>query len=510
MSSPLRALSPALVDRELVRRRGLKEFVRVAWPQVEASGLIWNWHLDAMVEHLEAVTRREIRDLAINCPPGLSKSRFVSILWPGWMWTLDPGRRFLVASYSGDVVYRDARKMRELVRSAWFQTRWPGRVLFKNDRNASDAVGLFENSARGFRKSDTIHGQWTGEHGDDLIVDDPIDPLGATSAAELDAVLEWYTGTMPTRFRDHARSTRTLVMQRIHARDLTSEFKRAGATMLCLPMRFNPSHPDRFKGDPRTQKGELICPARIPEKEVQRIETKLGPTRAAAQLDQLPVQPGGKVFKRAWFQFWSELPARATGWTLSVDCAFKSTSDSSYVVLQVWCHEGPNYYLVDQRRERMGFNDTVEAIKAMLLRHKGIVGKLIEDKANGPAVIDTLRAMVNGLVAVEPDGGKESRANAVQPLVAGGNVFLPHPLRARYSDGRAGAPWVGDWRDDGTEPVDAEGTFLHEATQFPKAEHDDQVDAMTQYLNYATGSFADRLRAAMDAMKKAAAAAGSR
>lgn len=502
MSPSLRSLTPALVDREFVRRKGFAEFVRVAWPEIESVPLVWNWHLDAMVEHLEAVTRREIRDLAINVPPGLSKSRVVSILWTAWMWTLDPGRRFLVASFSNDVVYRDARKMRELVRSQWFQARWPGLVQFKSDRSASDAVGLFENSARGFRKSDTIHGQWTGEHGDDLIVDDPIDPQGALSTAELDGVLDWYTGTMPTRFRDHARSTRTLIMQRIHSKDLTSEFKRAGATMLCLPMRFNPSHPDRYARDPRTVKGELICPSRIPEAEVERITVKLGPTRAAAQLDQLPVPPGGGVFQRAWFQFWTDLPVSATTWTLSVDCAFKSTADSSYVVIQVWCASGPNYYLVDQRRERMGFNATVDAIKAMLLKYRAIVRKVIEDKANGPAVIETLKGMVNGIVPVNPEGGKETRANAVQPLVAAGNVFVPHPKRAKYADGRVGAAWVGDWRDDGTEPVDPAETFLHEVTTFPKAEHDDQVDAMTQFLNHVSGSFADRLREAMEAMKK--------
>lgn len=498
MSSPLRALSPALVDRELVRRRGFAEFVRVAWPEIESVPLVWNWHLDAMVEHLEAVTRREIRDLAINVPPGLSKSRVVSVLWTAWMWTLDPGRRFLMASFSEKVSHRDARKMRDLVRSSWFQARWPGLVQFKNDRSASDAVGLFENSARGFRKSDTIHGQWTGEHGDDLVVDDPIDPQGATSVAELEAVLEWYTGTMPTRFRDHARSTRTLIMQRIHAKDLTSEFQRAGATMLVLPMRFNPSHPHRYARDPRTTKGELICPARIPEEEVQRIETRLGPTRAAAQLEQLPVPPGGGVFQRTWFQFWAELPEKTSGWTLSVDCTFKSTSDSDFVVIQVWCASGPNHYLVDQRRERLGFDGTLKAIRAMCERYPRVVRKLIEDKANGSAVIETLRGELSGVIPVEPDGGKEARANAAQPIVAALNVFVPHPTRARYQDGRVGAPWVGDARDDGTDPVDPAESFLHEVTTFPKAEHDDQVDAMTQYLNAVGGSFASKLKAAMD------------
>jgi predicted phage terminase large subunit-like protein len=175
-------------------------------------------------------------------------------------------------------------------------------------------------------------------------------------------------------------------------------------------------------------------------------------------------------------------------------------------VIQVWCTSGPNHYLVDQRRERMGFNATVKAIRAMCEKYPRVVRKLIEDKANGSAVIETLKHELSGVLPVEPDGGKEARANAVQPLVAAGNVFVPHPTRARYSDGRVGAPWVGDARDDGTEPMDPAETFLHEVTTFPKAEHDDQVDGMTQFLNSVSGSFAARMKAAVD---KAAPARGA-
>jgi predicted phage terminase large subunit-like protein len=256
--------------------------------------------------------------------------------------------------------------------------------------------------------------------------------------------------------------------------------------VLCLPLRFDPNHPHRWPRDPRTTPGELLSPQRLPEAAVQRLERTLGPHRAAAQLQQRPVPAGGGVFKAEWFRRWTELPPGGT-WTLSVDAAFKATSDSSFVVIQVWYQQGANFYLVDQRRERLDFTGTVDAIRAMALKYPKAVRKLVEAKANGPAVVSTLKRELPGFVEVEPEGGKEARANAAQPAVAGGNVFIPHVTEARYDDGRVGAPWVEGHRE----------SFLFEATTFPKADHDDQVDAMTQFLNYAAPNLAARMAAAM-------------
>lgn len=486
MNAPLLP-SDVAEDREAVRRHGFAEFARLAWPQAEKTPLVWGWHLDAMVEHLEAVARRQIRDLVINVPPGFSKSRFASVLWPSWVWTLDPGRRFIAASFSEDVVYRDARAMRTLVQGDWYHARWPA-VEFPRDDSTSTAVGLYQNTRGGFRKSVTVRGSVTGEHGDDVLVDDPLDPMGAASATEVDAVLEWWTGTMPTRFRDHTTSTRTLIMQRLHEKDLTSEFVRAGATVLCLPMRYDSKHPHRYAKDKRTVEGELLCPARAPEEAVARMEATLGPARTASQLQQRPVAAGGSVFRAEWFKRWTELPPGGV-WSMSIDCTFKVTTDGSYVVIQVWYDLGAHHYLVDQRRERMGFAATVAAIRAMSVQYPKARTKRIEAKANGSAVIEALSGAdgIGGVVAIEPEGGKEARANACQGIVAGGGVYLPDELHAKYDDGRRGAAFVVG--------------FVHEAVTFPKGESDDQVDGMTQHLNATAGSYQSRLKAAFAGSK---------
>ena len=385
-----------------------------------------------------------------------------------------------IAGLQAKIALRDARAMRSLCGDDWYRARWPG-VEFPRDDSASTATALFANTRGGFRKSDTIRGQWTGEHGDDVIVDDPLDPQGAAGSTELDAVLEWWCGTMPTRFRSHATSTRTLIMQRLHEADLTREFIRAGATVLCLPMRFERAHPHRWARDPRTAEGELLCPVRIDEAATKRMEDILGPARAAAQLQQRPSPAGGAVFKAEWFRWWTELPAGGV-WSIDVDATFKATDDGSYVVIQVWCDDGARHYLVDQIRRRMGFADTVAAIRAARAQWPKVRTVRIEDKANGPAIIEALRDEMTGVVAVSPEGGKEARANAVQGIVAGGGVYLPDEQHAKYDDGRRGAPWVA--------------SFIHEAVTFPKGESDDQVDAMTQHLNASAGSFAARLKSA--------------
>ena len=483
-------------DREAVRRWGLREFVKIAWPEVEPQPLTWSWHLDAMCEYLEAVTRREIRDLVINVPPGCSKSLITSVLWPAWVWTLDPTHRWIVASFSDEVVLRDARKARTLVAGDWFAARWP-EVQIPDDASASKAVGSYYTTAGGMRYSTTTRGSVTGQHCDTAIVDDPLDPQGAASTVELDAVVEWWNGTMQTRFRNHKKSARVLIMQRLHERDLTREFVRAGAEVLCLPMRYEKNHPHRWERDPRTEEGELLVPDRMPADELAKVEKKMGPTKVAAQHQQRPSPGGGKVFRREWLRnYWVTLPPGGT-WSQSWDMSFKGKETSDFVCGQVWYDCGPNHYLVDMVLRRMGFNDTCDAVKALSKRYPKAVKKRVEDKANGTAVMDALKLQVPGFEAVEPLGGKEARAAATEPLFAGGNVFFPHPERAEYPDGRRGALWVR-----GAVPMDhdeaARDSLEWYLVTFPKADHDDAVDALTQHLNaVAGGTYAQKVAAAM-------------
>ncbi len=487
-----RAERDTIARRYADRGRGLADFIQIAWPQVDKATYVHNWHVDAIAGHLEAVTRGEIKDLVINIPPSCSKSSIVSVLWPSWEWIEKPTGWFIAVSYGAAVALRDSRKQRMLIQSDWFRARWP-EIKLADSGTAGTGVSEWNTTAGGRRYTSTVHGQVMGMHCDKFIVDDPIDPLGIESITEIDQVLEFWSGTVPTRFRNPPTAARVCVMQRLHEKDLAGEMIREGATVLCLPMRFESRHPHAWRGDPRTQDGELLNPKRYPQENVDKVSKILGPSRDASQFQQRPAPEEGAIFKRSWFQYWTTLPEGGT-WSLSVDCAFKATSTSSYVVIQVWYEQGPNLYLVDQVRRRIDFVDTCEAIVAVSARYPKAYRKLVEGKANGPAVLRVLKEKLLGLEEIEPQGSKEERAYACQPIVKSGNVYLPHPENAVYEDGRVGAPWVTE-SESGDPSV---GGFLGEVTTFPAASTDDQVDSMTQALNALAPYSAVKFKKAME------------
>jgi predicted phage terminase large subunit-like protein len=471
----------------MVRRGGFREFVKRAWRQAEPMPLVWGWYHDAIVDHLEAVLRREIRDLVINQPPGTSKSLLASVLYPAYVWTIDPTHRWITASFSDEVTKRDARKCRTLVQGDWYSSRWTD-VRIPDDASASKAVGSYYTTAGGMRYSATVRSAVTGQHADTMLVDDPLDPQGAarSSGVELDEVIRWWNETMSTRFRDHKTSARILVMQRLHERDLSAEMIRAGATVLCLPMRYESNHPHRWAHDPRKSDGELLDPVRYPEDVLQRLERTLGPSQTAGQLQQRPAPAGGAIFKEEWFRrLWTVLPPGGS-YAQSWDFKAKDLQQSgSYVVGQCWYSVGPNHYLVDQTRKRLGFNDTISEVLAFSARWPQATRKLFESKANGPAIAEVLRSKLAGIELLETgNADKAARAVATEPLWAAGNVYLPHPTDSVYPDGRRGAEWLAE--------------FIAEHLSFPKGANDDQVDTASQYLNAVNDSFVSNFMAAMD------------
>jgi predicted phage terminase large subunit-like protein len=479
------------LDRDLVRQHGLRGFVHAAWEHVDPAPLMWGWHVDAICEHLEAVNKGYIDKLIVNIPPGCMKSSTVSVLFQPWEWIENPGYRHAFISYDSSLSRRDASKSRDLIESPWYQARW-GPLGFKK---ASASVTEYYNTAGGGRFSSSIRGRITGRHFNRIIIDDPHKPLDITKGGQvaensLQEVRDWKKGTSSTR-----RLTpfaEILIMQRLHEADLAGDLIETGEyTVLKLPMRYEredkctthwflPDGTEHIFEDPRTEEGELLWPERFDEQQVQELEEALA-DNASAQLQQDPTPKSGALFRRDMFQyhdFDSTRERRAT-YLLSWDCAFKDNETGSFVVGQLWAAKGPNYYLLAQFREHVGFNGTVEAVKKMRADHQRAHTVLIEDKANGTAVIDYLKKTMSGIVAVNPEGGKAARANAVEPLFMGGNVFFPDKTKH---------PWVEQ--------------FEKELLHFPRGRHDDQVDAMTQALVHLQNRASHRYSQAMQKLRQ--------
>ncbi len=463
------------IDREL-GRRSLARFLRLGWHTVVPDALRWGWHLDAICAHLEAVSSGEIRDLVICVPPGMTKSLSVSAFWPSWDWIRTPGRRFLTATYGQILSDKNARLHRDIVGSEWYRARWPETQISKSD---ADQVRHFGTTAKGWRDSTSVGGAATGNHAHVLLGDDLAKAQDAAGRQYVDpsalqAANDFWFGTFYTRRADARTTARVMIAQRLHHEDTPGKCIEAGYVSLVLPMEFDPTRPcktsvwwvnpatktrERF-GDPRAEKGELLDPVRFPREivDLDKSPAGLGPLVFEAQAQQNPTPREGAIFKDAGRNRWTVIPARGVK-IITVDCAFKDTKTSDFVAIQVWLRDGPHFYLLDRVCERLGLTGTIGAIVSMAERHPNAAIH-VEDKANGPAVIEVLKGSIPGVHAWSPGtNSKIGRAEAVSHLFESGNVWLPPDERA---------PWIGE--------------FLTTLGRFPLVKHDDDVDALSMAL----------------------------
>jgi predicted phage terminase large subunit-like protein len=444
-------------------------------------------------DHLEAVVNGEIRKLIINISPRCMKSTLCAIAFPAWVWLKNPERKFLYSSYGLHLSMRDSRKCNALIKSAWYQRCWAERFAILTAKGGQDTKQRFDNNKGGYRIATATNVGTTGDGGDVIFYDDPNDLAQMNSDAYVEQVIFFHEHVMRSRLNDPKTGARVCIQQRSSERDMTGHIlsKEQGWDHLVIPMEYEGARKATSIGwvDPRKIHGELMCPDRIGPDEVK--DLKANAVAWSGQYQQRPSPGEGAKFKREWFRYWNprdvepdpatgkfppvrveipgskepvyktpdRVPAAFEQVLQSWDLAFKDAEENDYVAGHVWGRVGANCYLIGHVYEHLDFVQTLARFRKMNVDFPGCPEKLIEDKANGPAVVSTLRNEIPGIIAIEPEGGKVARANAVTPYVESGNVYLPNP--DIY-------PWVRD--------------FIEQCANFPRAKHDDEVDAMTQAL----------------------------
>jgi predicted phage terminase large subunit-like protein len=448
--------------QEKVRRRAdrsFASFVRAAWHVIEPHNpFIPGWHIDAICEHLEAVVRGEIRNLIINVPPRHCKSSLVSVLFPAWVWRHRPGVKWLYASHAYSLSKRDSVKCRRLIESSWYRNSLDVKWDLSADQNEKMR---FDNTEGGSRIATSVQGAVVGEGGDYCLVDDAHSPMEIYSEEVRKGVLAWYDEEFSSRVNDPKTARRIIIAQRLHEDDICGHLlERGGWEHLCLPAEFEEPRKPTSIGwtDPRKEPGELLWPARFGREEIAVLKRDLGTRAAAGQLQQRPAPIEGEVIRRSWWKFWKELP-QMDEVVQSWDLTFKDTELTDFVVCEVWGRHGADKYLLDMLRARMSFTKTLASFEAMCQKWPTARTKLVEEAANGAALIDTLRRKIPGIIPIKPRGSKLMRAQSVSPQAESGNLYLPDPLTN---------PWVQD--------------FIEEWAMFPNGRHDDQVDAATQAI----------------------------
>lgn len=420
-----------------------------------------NWHIDAMAEHLEAVTTGEIQKLVINIPPGHMKSLMVSVLWQAWEWTRRPETRWLTASYAQGLSIRDSVKTRRVIQSPWYQAHWGDVFHLATDQNQKHR---FENDRSGVRIATSVEGAATGERCDRAIIDDPHNVRQALSDKRRTEALLFWDETMTTRIDDPLSGGQVIVMQRLHQRDLAGHVLADGGYVhLMLPMEYEPERrcitAIGFK-DPRRKDAELLWPARFGPEALSEWKRRLGSYATAGQLQQRPAPRGGGMFKRHWFAIVDAAPAEAKSaryWDMAATAESTGADPDWTVGAKAALLDGV-YYITDIRRVRASPLG-VEKLVCQTAELDGIkteIGMEQEPGASGKSVIDHYARTVLLGFAFRGDrvsGAKIERANPLSAAAEAGNVKLVR----------------GDWNKD----------FLDEIEIFPNGAHDDQVDAVT-------------------------------
>ena len=492
------------IDRELAKR-SLRDFIEMAWPVIDTEDYEHNWHMDAICDHLTACHTGEINRLLINVPPGTSKSSASAVYFPAWLWgpAAMPGVGFIGASYEESLAKRDNAKTRRLIKSDWYQARWPTSLT-------TDREDEFHNEGGGFRRSNSVTSM-TGRRGHFVVWDDPHNTEGAESETIRKTTIRIFKETLTSRLMNPKKSTIIIIMQRLNELDVSGHILAAdlGYHHLMLPMEFEPNRrcysvvrpsfmdnppikarydaaaqiwypegvnppADRvpvlekktvqlvYSHDPRTEDGELLFDGRFPREVVERDKKAMGSYATAGQNQQRPSPRGGGMFKKDWF-----VPVRAAPvcvrYVRAWDVAASTETKSAYTVgLLMGITFKNEYVLIDLVRDQLSAGGVERLIKSTAaqdgLKYGGLVmGSIPQDPgAGGKAWAQSLvRAAAGYNYRKSPEtGDKISRAEPFSAQAEAGNVMMV----------------VSDWNPE----------YLDELAACPNGAFMDQVDASSR------------------------------
>ncbi len=511
----------------------LFEFYKAAWQTMDPAPFQDGWHLEAIAEHLEAVSYGQIRKLAVNLPPRHSKTLLVSVAWNAWAWCREPDERYpligpaakyMCLSYGDDLAMDNAILTRRLIESEWYRERWGTRVVVTKDQANKHK---FDTTLGGTRISGSFKSTVTGRGAGIRVYDDPHKMDEVESETIRQSVLRLYDTTLKSRITDPKTSAEVLVAQRGHMKDLSNHFLEDPEVVhLNLPAEFDSTRKCvTVLGweDPRQEDGELLWPDRWGEKELAPY--KRNAFEWAAQWQQMPRVRGGEIFKESLWQPYEIPPDGNYDFTpefvvASLDTAFKEKEENDYSALTVWAiYDHPKtkkrrILLMDGWKKKLPLNGKAverradENEKAYLRRASrewGLVEwvqftcskrqvdrLLIEDSARGYDVNKELQRLFGqsswGTVLVPARGEKWVRAHAVVDLFTNDMIFAPGEwfCQTPGDDGKPHGtrkcdclPEMSMWRWR-----DWAATLIDDICSYPRGEHDDVVDSMTMALRH--------------------------
>lgn len=427
------------------------------------------------------------RKIIVTMPPRAGKSTILSLYLIVWLLRKHPDWPFVLTSHEGGLATNWGRSIQ--------QTAIDNPALGIRLARTPQAASEWATVEKGVVLSRGVRGSLTGRGAKVLVIDDPVkDFVEAHSETVRESTWNWWLTVAQTRLEPP--SLVLVVMTRWHEDDfvgrlLSTEHEGDPSEWVVIKLAAIAEDHDDVLG---REIGEPLLSPLLPNEQPaeaterwRQVERNVGPYAFASMYQQTPAPAKGAIFDTSWWRFWTDNPEHLSeleperiilidprsfiGNPLarlleSWDMAFKGNATSDFVVGQRWCQIGERRLLLDQQRDRMSFTESLSAIKTWidpLLNPYAphTYERLVEDKANGSAIIDVLKDTVAHIVPTNPTDSKEARARAVTPECARGDVYLPHPEMPGFA-------WVRD--------------LIEEARNFPHGANDDQVDGLSQAL----------------------------
>jgi predicted phage terminase large subunit-like protein len=444
-------------ERDAILRDDFCSFLHASFNALEPNKTFEpNWHQVAISEFLVHSQGKQTHML-INAPPRSLKSFQVSVAWVAFKLGHDPTHKFICASYSRDLANNLGAQCRKLMQTDLYCRLFKTRLQKITEDELVTTKG-------GYRLSTSVGSTLTGLGGDTLIVDDPLNASDAYSETQRKTVNTWFTDTLSSRSNDKRTAAIFVVCQRLHQEDLTGMLIEKGWKGLVFPAiapRDTLIEVGRLKhlwkeGEPLQPRESLAVLADL--------KRQLSPAAFAAQYMQDPVPEAGNLLKRDWLKWYEIPPIRQPGdqVVLSIDTAIKLKATSDYSVCLAFLVRNKNeYYLIDVWRRKVDFPQLCAETTALAAKHRPNA-ILIEEQANGSPLIDQCRRNgLTGIVGRRAVVDKKTRMNGETAKLEAGSLVLPKS-----------APWLDE--------------FVMEFLAFPGGKHDDQIDALSQFLHWRT------------------------
>lgn len=448
-----------LIKSEMVRREMARRSFAEYLPYVQGK----SWNRTRMSNYLATEVQNFIGEytghaydlLVIETPPQHGKSTTLTESLPSWYLGRNPRDRVILVSYNDDTAERFARRNKEKLTN--FGEKLFGVTIGKINRATEYELdnGVGRLISRG------IMAGVTGNPAELMVIDDPIkNRVEADSPSYREKLWDEWQNSMKSRLQAGAKVI--LIMTPWHEDDLAARVlaNEPNSRLIRLPVEAEPGDPlGREPGDP-------LCPEIgkdsnwLHDFKESYINDPEGGSRAWAALYQCtPRVEGGNMVKREWWKTYDPEKIKAFGSSvISVDATFKDGKNNDYVAITVWGKLGNDYYLRYVLNRHLNFPGTIDALRSVRKLYPDARAVLIEDKANGSAIIQTLQKEMF-CIPVNPRGGKEARVNAVSPAIESGHVFVPEHAA---------------WKEE----------YLDQWSRFPAGAHDDMVDSSSQALSY--------------------------